>query len=92
MLFVLCTPTAIKRAYTEKEILRSFILGGNLDEESRSAVDLIIVFNTLKRLWKIEDRERWIKDLPHLVKTMLKFGHIPEKVFDELGYPEDCDR
>ena len=30
---------------------------------------------------------KWETDIPTFIREMKKYGHIPEKVFDDLDYP-----
>ena len=68
---VVRAPSAIRLSYAEKKIKKSFTRPGWSDEETQQGPDLLMLFKTLKRARTSDERERWERDLPRLVKEIL---------------------
>lgn len=83
--------SAVAIANTEKKVIDGFIGPGWTDRQTGQGPDIFAMFGSYKKKWTPEQRAKWLKDLPKLVKTMLKYGYVPEEVFDELEYPLDID-
>ena len=71
--------------------MKSFVIPGWLDKETLQGPDVLLLFRTLKRKHSVDERDKWITDLPSFILDMHKFGYVQESTFDRLGFLVDHD-
>ena len=76
--------SAVGIANTEKKVTDGFVGPGWTDRETGQGPDVVAMFGSYKKKWTPEQRTKWIEDLPKLVKVLLKYGFIPEEVFQDM--------
>ena len=83
-------PTVFRKSYSEKSIINAYVIAGLLDK-SLQGPDLDTLFKTYKQVPTKEMRQKWLDELPALIKLFLEKGRILESDFEERGYPIDTD-
>ena len=84
-------PTVINKSYDERSIIQAFVRPGWIGEGGQG-VDVLKMFQSYKAKLTQEMKDKWIQDLPSLIKEMIQLGRIREETFDSLGYPVDTDK
>lgn len=84
-------PNAIRKSCSERVIVNSFAVPGQIDRKTLAGYNVYEAFGMLKRAWTIQEAAKWLKDLPVLIREMHDKGFISEATFKRLGYPLDRD-
>ena len=62
-----------------------------LDRQTRSSPDWCSMIATCRRKVRTEEMQLCEETFSRLYQHHLQHGHIPDSLFDELGYPQDVD-
>ena len=62
-----------------------------LDDETQTTPDFYKMISTCRRQVRTDELQLCVSSFPTLLKHHLQHGHIPESLFDELGFDEDVD-
>ena len=90
--FLTCIPGVLaKAAPTPCTMLKGFRVNGMLDENTGCYPDFNKMIGTLRRKVTKEELDLCEKHFPTLYKQQIYEGHIPESLFDELGFPQDVN-
>lgn len=82
-------PEKITRSFSQKVIKSGFIKNGQLDENTHLYPDMHMIMQTCKKVKVTEEYEHLIIDnFNELYNITKSKGHIPEEVFDNLGFPQ----
>ena len=73
-------PNVLLEQYDGTSIFESFAIPGFIDR-SREGVDLNNFFNTYKKNYTIEDRQKWEADHIHSINFFVKYGQIAEEAW-----------
>eukprot|EP00956_Cyclotella_meneghiniana_P014153 scaffold21057_cov63-Cyclotella_meneghiniana.AAC.3 len=79
------------KALTERNVRHGFIESGMIDEDKLKYPVLEKILATCKSEIAIDLYETFIANFTRLYKLMFENGHVPDEVYDELGFPKDKD-
>lgn len=79
------------KALTERNVRHGFVQGGMIDEDKMKYPVLEKILATCKSEIPIELYDKFIASFTRLYKLMFDNGHVPDEVYDELGFPKDKD-
>jgi hypothetical protein len=89
--FISISPEMSGKACTRQNILHGFEANGVIDKESKRFPDFDQILATCRKLPTDAEYELCHRSFPTLFEHQLKYGHVPDEVFEELGFPVDCD-
>ena len=84
-------PDVYNKALTTKNVTKGYNLNGMLDTNTHCYPDFNSILGTLNRAVTNNEKDLVKETFPSLLKYQIENGAIPEKVFDDLGYPQDLD-
>ena len=87
--FLARLPYMFDKTCTCDRIMEGFVDVGMLDEKHKLWPDFYAILKTKRRSITKSEMAMIEKHFSHLFKIMVEKGHIPEDVYDKLGYPED---
>ena len=80
-----------RMVYHENGIIKQFMIPGWTDRETMQGPDVLRIFQTLKRKYSVEERNKWVNDLPAIIREIHQYNYVRESLFEQLDCPEDCD-
>ena len=82
-------PVILTQAATPERIIRGFQEAGLLDPKTRTSPCWQGLLATCKRPLSKEELTLCQKSFPRIMEAQWKYGHVPEELFDELGFRVD---
>lgn len=89
--FLTTLPGNLTRAATGNNIIAGSIENGMIDKETQSTPDIYNMISTCRRLVLADELKLCEESFPALYKHQLEHGHIPDSVYDALGFAQDLD-
>ncbi len=87
--FLSTMPDCLQKAATSNNIMHGFLSNGIVDKATTRFPDFEVILATLGQPMKVEEYKLIVDSFPRLCQYVLEHGHIPEELFDKLGFPPD---
>ncbi len=89
--FISVFPALATRAAMRTNIMHGGYQNGMIDEDKARYPVMNKVLSTCRQSIPNELYTKLIDNFSYLYKTAVELGHIPEEVYDEIGFPMDSD-
>jgi hypothetical protein len=89
--FISCLPDMTTKAVTRGNILHGFEANGVIDQNTKRFPDFDKILATCRMLPTQEEYDLCVRSFPTLFEHQLQYGHVPDELFEELGFPVDRD-
>ena len=87
--FISSLPEMTSKAVTRKNVIHGFKENGMIDAKCLSYPDFDKILTTYRTDPTKEEYKLCGKSFPYLIEEFKQKGHIPDKTFEELGFPMD---
>jgi hypothetical protein len=90
--FLSILPKAATKAASVENIEHGFIANGMIDRETKRFPVLANILNTCKRDILVKEAEAAIDAFPELLTSLIKYGYVPEELFDKYEFAVDTSK
>jgi hypothetical protein len=89
--FIASTPESVTKAVSPDNIQHGFLENGLIDKKAHELPDFDKMLATCRSEISKELYDKIVSDFPGLLQHQLEHGHVPDSVYQDLGYPMDKD-